>query len=302
MPELPSGIHACRPLAPLTSLKIGGSAAWFAQPSSPAELLACLQAAEQHGRPVFALGGGSNLLVADSGYAGLVLRYYDATERLEESGATARLRAGARAPLAGTARRLAHAGWSGLEWAEGIPGTVGGAVVGNAGAYGGDIASVVCEVEVCSLEGTAVIAGADCGFAYRDSRFHGQDPTRVFITAVTFELRVGDPEALASRVRAIGESRKARTPVGLSCGSVWKNPEGDSSGRLIEAAGLKGEARGGARISPLHANYIVNESHASAEDVLALMRLARRKVFEATGILLAPEVMLVGFPPGVLEL
>ncbi len=296
MSFFPAGLREGRPLAPLTSWKIGGPAAWFAEPETVADLRECLGFAADRGIPVLALGGGSNVLVADSGYRGLVLRYRDARVDIEAGSDTRRARIGAGALLARTARSLAQFGCAGLEWAEGIPGTIGGAVAGNAGAYGGEMAERVREVETFSAaDSSRTLAGADCGFGYRQSRFRGQDPTQVFIVAVTLELRRDDPGRLFARMQEIRDQRRARTPVGLSCGSVFRNPPGDSAGRLIEAAGLKGAVRGGARISPAHANYIVNGGEASAGDVRALIALAQERVLAESGILLETEVLFVGF-------
>ena len=161
-----------RALAPLTSWKIGGPAAFFVEPRNPEELGACLRMAQERRLEVLILGGGSNLLVADEGFPGLVLRYADTTHALVIAEEQARARFGARFPLARAARTLAAEGWAGLEWAEGIPGTIGGAVAGNAGAFGGEISSALEELQIYSLaRGLETLTPADCGFSYRSSRF-----------------------------------------------------------------------------------------------------------------------------------
>jgi UDP-N-acetylmuramate dehydrogenase len=291
-------IQENRLLAPLTSWRIGGAADFFAEPAAPSELAECLREAERLGATVFALGGGSNVLVADEGFRGMVIRYSDRTEVLEPGGERGRVRAGAGVSLARLARRLAREGWAGLEWAEGIPGTIGGAVVGNAGAYGSEIGNVVAEVESDALDtGRVTRRVEECEFRYRHSRFRRSGATAEFVLAATFELRRDDPVLLGERVREIAASRKARTPVGLSCGSVFKNPPGRSAGQLIEQAGLKGSESGGAQISPLHGNYIVNRGGATARDVLALIHRARARVREECGIVLELEVHCVGCAP-----
>ena len=296
MDPSPVRLSALHPLGSLTAWQIGGPAAQFAEPSTPTELRWCLQWAESNRLPVLALGGGSNLLIADAGYPGLVLRYVSRAYGISASGPAAQVEVGAFAPLAGTARRLARQGWAGLEWAEGIPGTVGGAVVGNAGAYGGEIATALAEVETLSLaHGGRTIPGSDCAFGYRGSRFHGQDPTREFILSARFRLRKADPEELEERLDQIGRERRARTPVGRSCGSVFKNPPGDAAGRLIEAAGFKGIRQGAAQVSPKHANYILNLGGATARDVLSLIESIREKVRREFGVDLELEVQLIGF-------
>jgi len=257
---------------------------------------------------VLVLGGGSNLLCSDDGFAGLVVRYtasaVDPTLSDEPDGASAgsgeqifRVEAGA--ALASLARRFANAGWAGLEWAEGIPGTVGGAIAGNAGAYGGDIAHCLVDVEVHTAgSGTAVLTNLECDFGYRRSVFQRTVAgAPAIILAGRFRLRKEDPESLRHRIREIAAQRRSRTPAGLSCGSVFRNPPGASAGALIEAAGLKGATRGQAQISTQHANYIINRGGASAGDVMALIVAAREAVWRTTGIELQLEVRCVGWSP-----
>lgn len=299
MPE--TRIEEGRGLASLTSWKIGGPAAYFAEPEDVGTLQWCLEWAARRSLPVLPLGGGSNLLVADEGFPGLVLRYSDSSSARDDSGDEMRVRFGARFPLARAARMLASEGWAGLEWAEGIPGTIGGAVVGNAGAFGGEIAQTLREVDTFSLEaGSRILTAAECGFSYRMSVFKtpgglaGQGGPSVFVIAASFTLHRSDPAELAARMHAITEQRRERTPVGMSCGSVFRNPPGTSAGRLIDQVGLKGARRGGAQISPLHGNYIVNLGGASARDVLELIVLARETVRRELGVELELEVRLAG--------
>ncbi|MEZ4651938.1 MAG: UDP-N-acetylmuramate dehydrogenase, partial [Candidatus Eisenbacteria bacterium] len=188
-------------------------------------------------------------------------------------------------------------GWAGLEWAEGIPGTVGGAIVGNAGAYGGEMARIVAEVEVFDPTKREVqtYANDECAFAYRTSRFKTDGTATAFVLGATLNLHAESPEAILGRMDAIRVRRKTNSPTGLSCGSVFKNPPGDFAGRIVESLGLKGTAVGGAEISCVHGNYIVNRDRASARDVCALIDLVRSRAREELGIDLELEVRLVGF-------
>ena len=297
---LPPGITRDRPLAPLTSFKIGGPAAFFAEPADAAALAVCLDFASRYGLPVLVLGGGTNLLVADAGFPGLVVRCGTRTWSVEPGPGGAVLRAGARAPLAAMARDTARSGWMGLEWAEGIPGTVGGAVVGNAGAFGGEIAAVFRRATCYAPDsGEMTLTAADLAFVYRGSALRDAPPGTRFLLAAEFSLSTGDAEVLQSQMRDYAARRRAHTPAGASCGSVFKNPPGDHAGRLIEAAGLKGAEAGAAIVSPIHANYIVNRGGATAGDILALIERIRSTVRERFGVTLELEVRLVGFAESV---
>jgi UDP-N-acetylmuramate dehydrogenase len=292
------------PLAPLTAWKVGGPARFLSEPADPSALAHDLRIAGDLGLPVFLLGGGSNLLVADEGFPGLVLRYRDRALRLEvsrENPQAAHLRVAAGAPLAGTARAMAYKGWAGLEWAEGIPGTIGGAVAGNAGAYGGEIARVLEEAEVLVGASRREVWPAEAfRFGYRTSRIRELPSGQAVILSATFRLHREDPTGLRERMERFARRRRATTPTGQTCGSVFRNPPGDAAGRLIEAAGLKGHAVGGARVAREHANYILNEGTATAQDILELIRHVRDEVLRRFQVRLVPEVQFVGFPDDVL--
>jgi UDP-N-acetylmuramate dehydrogenase len=259
-----------------------------------------LRAASDLDLPVFPLGGGSNVLISDEGFPGLVVRYMDKSMRLqirEEDESTAILRVGAHAPFAGTARAMALRGWGGLEWAEGIPGTIGGAIVGNAGAYGGEISKILIEVEVLSEGSRREVWPADrLQYTYRRSFLRDLPPGRVIVMGGEFLLRRGDPQDLRRQMDEIAKRRRKTTPAGPSCGSVFRNPPGDAAGRLIDSLGFKGTRCGGAYVSDDHANYILNDGTASARDVLTLIRAIRDKVRADLGITLIPEIRFVGFP------
>lgn len=283
-------------LSRYTSWKIGGPARYRADASSPAELASLLGWASQRDLPVFLLGGGSNLLALDEGYPGLVLRYRASATQIDEQGDTVLARVDAGAPMAGTARKLAHQGYAGLEWAEGLPGTIGGAMYGNAGCYGGSVASVLRrawlwvggQIEEWPVE--------QLGYGYRTSALkRGAAPAsqRPIILAAEFAMRRADPQELARTMAETSVQRRAKTPHGQSCGSVFKNPPGDSAGRLIEAAGLKGARVGNAQIAERHANYIINMGGATSADVLALIDMARDRVRAEFGLELELEVQIM---------
>jgi UDP-N-acetylmuramate dehydrogenase len=285
----------------MTSWRIGGPARAFAEPGSPEELIASRREAERRGWPIFLVGGGSNILVSDDGYPGLVIRYADRTHGIDARGDEAIVRAGARVSLARLAREVSLAGWRGLEWAEGIPGTIAGAAVGNAGAYGGDIAGVLDSIDVLLPDGTRESWPAErLDYGYRHSVLKGKEPTGPVVLEVRFRVQRDDPDRLAVEVKRIAAERKAKTPTGLSCGSVFRNPPEASAGRLIEEAGCKGMRIGAAVVSEKHANYIVNQGGARALDVLELIDRVRTRVRAATGISLELEIQPVGF--GQIEL
>lgn len=294
--RLPPGITRDRPLAPLTTWKVGGPAAFFATPVDAVALASCLAFATRHRLPVLALGGGTNLLVADTGFPGLVVRCGTRNWSVGSGPNGALLRAGARAPLAAVARGTALAGWAGLEWAEGIPGTIGGAVVGNAGAFGGEIAAVLRGAAGYSLVcGEQTLSPANLGFSYRGSALRDAPPGTRFLLAAELALLAGDARELQAKMREYAAQRRTRTPAGASCGSVFKNPPGDHAGRLIEAVGLKGAEEGAALVSPIHANYIINRGGATARDIFALVERIRWTVLDRLGVTLELEVRLVGF-------
>ena len=280
------------PLARHTSFRIGGPADLLVLPAGVDELALVLRAAAGAGVPVTLLGGGSNLLVGDGGIRGVVVklgrgfREIAWTDRPEGAG----VRAGAAVQLGQLARAAVARGLAGLEYAEGIPGTVGGALFMNAGAYGGDLAGAVEAVEGVEATGTVRVL-VQVVFRYR----RAEVPRGFVVTAVRFRLRHDESEQVQARLAEARARRLASQPQGdANAGSIFKNPAGDHAGRLIEVAGLKGHRTGRARISERHANVIVNEGGARAADVKALMDTAQRVVWERSGVWLEPEVQLVG--------
>jgi UDP-N-acetylmuramate dehydrogenase len=301
------------PLAKYTSWRIGGPARYFATAGTPEQLREALAWANERALPVFVLGGGTNLLARDAGFHGLVLRCRSQELRVEAEGAAGRAWIGAGAPMAGSVRKLAAQGWGGLQWAEGLPGTIGGAVFGNAGCYGGDIATAL--VRAWLLVGDAIEEWPAEQFAYgyrtsvlkatADSRrlttedspapvVGGQWPVvSPIVLAAEFNIQRADARELAAQMERTAAERKRKTPWGSSCGSVFKNPPRESAGRLIEAAGLKGTRVGAAEIAQKHANYIVNLGGASSADVLGLIQIVRERVFKEFGITLDLEVQII---------
>ena len=320
-----TGISVVRdaPIAPFTSLKIGGLARLLVRATSQYELVAVADAAAMHGVPTLILGGGSNVIVADEGFDGLVIKL-DASSATRHAGTIARdaLRDGdgsldsdvtlvdveAGCQTAGLARWAARQGLAGIEWACGIPGTIGGAVAGNAGAYGGDMAGIVTAVRAWLPPARTPMAGATgdasgapgsvttipvdaMGYAYRTSRLkHGPG----IVLGARLRLRREDPAAILARIDTYESARRQKQPTERSCGSVFRNPPGEIAGRLLEAAGMKGRSRGDASVSPVHANWIINRGSATASDVISLIREGQDSVLTRTGIRLRLEVLLVG--------
>ncbi len=278
------------PLSRHTSFKIGGPAELFARPSSVAELRECLDFAGREGLPVFYLAGGTNLLVRDGGIKGLVLKLDGEFKDIRIEGT--RVHAGAGANLALVAKKAAVQSLSGLEFAVGIPGSLGGGLVMNAGAHGGQLADVVRKIGFIDAGELKEIGPEEAGFEYRNSRFKNSG---LLLLWADMELKAGDKAAIEARMEEVLAKRKATQPLELpNAGCVFKNPAGNSAGRLIEQAGLKGRRQGGAMISELHANFVVNMGGAKAAEVLALMDEARRAVKEKFNVYLENEVLVVG--------
>jgi UDP-N-acetylmuramate dehydrogenase len=280
------------PLGARTTYRVGGTAALFEEVADEARLAEVARCVAGTGVPVLVLGRGSNLLVADRGFTGLVVTLGPAFDSLDLQGADAR--AGAALSLPVLARRTAAAGLTGLEWAVGVPGSVGGAIRMNAGGHGSDTAATLVEyrwVDLATGSGGTDPAEA-LGFGYRRT---GLAPSQV-VTGGTFRLGPGDAAEGAAVIAEIVRWRRANQPGGSNAGSVFTNPDDDSAGRLIDACGLKGFRIGTAEVSTKHANFIQADPGGSADDVLALIELVRSRVAESTGVELRTEVRLVGFP------
>ena len=288
-------VRAQEPLARHTSWRVGGPADFFVQAPTLEILKRAAQTARAQALPYFLLGRGTNILSADAGFRGLVIAVNCDAYQLVAHDDTASLCAEAGAALPWLANTLAKQGWAGLEWAVGVPSTVGSAVVNNAGAHGACIAAVLRQTTILDASNhERVLKNAECEFAYRRSRFKGQRGREVILSA-EFLLKRDAPTAITQRLKKFNAHRRATQPSDPSAGSVFKNPPNDYAGRLIEAAGLKGAQVGGARISPVHANFFVNTGAATARDLLGLIQLAQAKVSECFGVQLEPEIELIGF-------
>jgi UDP-N-acetylmuramate dehydrogenase len=278
------------PLARHTTIGSGGAARLFAQPESVEELVDLLAWAEDNELPVAVVGLGSNLLVADSGFEGLALKLTDVLAMVKVG--DAELVAGGGAKLAVCLHRARAAGLGGLEFACAIPGTVGGAVWMNAGAYGADVSGVLTRALVADASGARWLTPAELGMRYRGSDLQrGQ-----VVAAAELRLEPCPEEEIRATVAEMQAARKAAQPTNKrTFGSVFKNPEHElTAGQMLEACGLKGHRSGGAQISPKHANFIENASRARSSDAIALIAEARRRSYEQFGVSLEPEVQLLG--------
>ncbi|NPA06264.1 MAG: UDP-N-acetylmuramate dehydrogenase [Chloroflexi bacterium] len=282
------------PLAAWTAARLGGPADAVLTVTSRAQLTRAVQWLQERRVPYRILGGGSNVLIADEGIEGVVvLNRARGTRFFEHEGKPA-VWAESGASFGGLARRAIAQGLDGLTWAAGIPGTVGGAVVGNAGAYGGDVASSLLWADVLLHDGRVErLTAAELAMDYRTSALKTGALPGVVIGAA-FRLRAGDPDVLRAQLAALHERRRRSQPQGASLGSIFKNPPGDYAGRLIDAAGLKGTRIGGVMVSPQHANFFIHLGGGTARDYARLMCLVRRTVWERFHIWLEPEIQLLG--------
>jgi UDP-N-acetylmuramate dehydrogenase len=279
------------PLAPLTSFRLGGPAALYLEAQSQEDLSAAGRALRETGLPLLVIGKGSNLLVSDEGFAGLVLRLGRAFRWAARDGD--RITAGGAMPLPAFAGVALSHSLGGLEFGVAIPASLGGSVRMNAGAHGHSLDEVLesAEVFLTDEDRLTVVPAEQAGFRYRDSTL----PERGVVVGATVRLRQDDPIAIRARMEEARQWRRATQPLAEpNCGSVFKNPPGDHAARLVEAAGAKGFSVGSARVSEKHANFIVAREGATARDVHLLIALVRDRVQERFGVTLEPEVHLVG--------
>jgi UDP-N-acetylmuramate dehydrogenase len=284
-------VRTAFPLAPLTSFRLGGPAALYLEPESDADLAAAGEAIVATEVPFVVIGKGSNILVSDAGFPGLVLRLGRGFRWVAREGTL--LTAGGSIPLPALAGVALRHGLAGLEFGVAIPATLGGAVRMNAGAHGGTMSQVLDRIVTYRLRGgrAETVRGQDAGFAYRRSALEAD----ALVTGAVVRLEAGDPDEIRARMDEAREWRRRTQPLAEpNCGSVFTNPEGDHAARLIEAAGGKGLRVGGAAVSHKHSNFIVAEPGARASDVLALIRDVQRLVEDSAGITLEPEVKLIG--------
>jgi UDP-N-acetylmuramate dehydrogenase len=292
--NLPEAVERDYPLARLTTVRTGGPADWFARAGSEERLAELLAWADAQGIEVGVVGSGSNLLVADEGFRGLVLKLDGDLATIERDGYRLVCGGGARLPQASA--RAARWGLTGLEFGVNIPGTVGGAVKMNANAYGGELGKVLEWVDIATPAGHERRTPDELGFEYRRSNLE----PREIVSRASFALQPAETEQVKATLAGMREQRKAAQPSGIKTfGSTFKNPgdaraEGRTAGMLLEAAGCRGFAVGGARFSEKHANFVENTGDATTADVLELMREGRRRVREKFGVELEPEVQLLG--------
>ena len=277
-------------LAKYTTMRVGGPADYFVEPRDEKTLICVLRAARECGVPLLLMGNGSNLLVRDGGFRGVAVRLGKGFSVISatESG----LYAQSGALLSALARTAADESFTGLEFAQGIPGTVGGGVYMNAGAYGGELAQAVESVRALRGEEIVSIPGEEMAFGYRHSRAMEEN---LIVLGASFRLQKGDPAAIEAAMRDFAARRRDKQPLEYpSCGSFFKRPQGHFAGALIEQAGLKGTRVGGAQVSEKHAGFLINTGGASARDVLSLMALVQRTVETRFQVRLEPEVRIVG--------
>lgn len=279
------------PMTKHTSFHIGGPAELMAQPQSEAELQSLLVKAAEAAVPVTLVGNGSNLLVRDKGIRGLVIKLGSMLRDIKVSGNV--LTFGSGVSLAQASKKAAELGLSGMEFAVGIPGSIGGAVYMNAGAYDGEMSKVVKSVRVMDAAGeVSELSAGDLDFGYRHSALQGSGK---IVTSVTVELAAGDKQAIAEKMADFSNRRITKQPLELpSAGSMFKRPPGYFAGTLIDQTGLKGYTVGGAQVSTKHAGFVVNIGGATAADVLQLISDVQAKVFAAHGVHLEPEVLVLG--------
>ena len=279
-------------LAPYTSARIGGPADVLVTVKSATELMDAMKVLWDYGMPYTILGGGSNALISDKGVRGMVV-LDRAKEVRFESGDQPSVWCEAGVIFSNLANRCVSKGLSGLEWAATVPGTVGGAVYGNAGAFGSDMSNNLISADVLTKNGREQLSVEQMEYGYRTSILK-RDEIKAIVLSATLRLKNSSKEEVSAKIIEFSERRKAAQPPGASMGSMFKNPAGDHAGRLIEAAGLKGTRIGNAEISTKHGNFFINHGETKAEDILALIHLVQKTVREKYGVELELEVELVG--------
>jgi len=286
----PEWIRRDAPLSEYTSMRVGGPADVLLEPGSEEEIAAILRIAQMEQMPLFILGNGSNVLFSDDGFRGAVLRIGKRFSDMQQSGTAIIAQAGAL--LSAIARLAAANTLSGFEFAAGIPGSLGGAVCMNAGAYGGEMARVIAKARVYAEGDIRTLSREDLDLSYRHSAVMEKG---WLVLSAELSLLPGDREKIEADMAELNRRRREKQPLQYpSCGSFFKRPEGYFAGALIEQAGLKGFSVGDAQVSELHAGFLINRGHATAGQFYALMRQVQKTVFEKSGVALEPEVKLIG--------
>lgn len=288
----PERVLLNEPMSAHTSFRIGGPADYFVMPATAEELAEVLSFTAGAGLPAFVMGNGTNLLVADTGYRGVIVQLLKNMNDIRVEGNEITAQAGAL--LSAVAARALEASLTGFEFAAGIPGTLGGACTMNAGAYGGEMKDVLKSVKVLDREGQIHdIPAEELALGYRTSAIMQGG---MIVLEATMTLKEGDPEAISSYMKDLAGRRRDKQPLDRpSAGSTFKRPEGYFAGKLIQDAGLRGKTIGGAQVSEKHCGFVINTGHATAADVMELIDCIRDKVLSDTGVVLTPEVRFLGF-------
>lgn len=279
------------PMARHTTFRVGGPADYLVSPVKPEQVEDVVRLCKAEDVPYMVIGNGSNLLVSDQGYRGVLIRFLDNYQEVTVHDTIIQAQAGAL--LSAVAKRAARCNLTGMEFAAGIPGTIGGAMMMNAGAYGGEMKDIVSQVSVMDADGNIKqYSCADMCFGYRDSVVAHEDLT---VLEVTLKLEAGDADQIKAEMDRLSEQRTSKQPLEFpSAGSTFKRPEGYYAGALIEEAGLRGYQLGGARVSEKHCGFVINADHASASDVKQLIDYIQKTVYENSGVMMTPEVRFVG--------
>ncbi len=280
------------PMAQYTSFRAGGCADLLVKPGGPQQLAFALSVLADENIPHMVLGNGTNVLVRDGGYRGVIVKMGEPFQYVRQEGNT--LICGSGTLMSSIARRACQAGLGGFEFASGIPGSIGGAVFMNAGAYGGEIRDVLQRADAVSADGRQQLSftADDLDMGYRHTALHESGDV---VTEVRLELAPEDPEIIQAKMSDLTARRNEKQPVTYpSAGSFFKRPEGYYAGKLIQDAGLKGLSVGGAQVSPLHAGFIINTGGATATDIVQLMEIVQARVCEMSGVMLEPEVRIIG--------
>lgn len=280
------------PMKEYTSFKIGGPAKVLVCPGNEREIRLALSIAKENRVPVFLLGNGTNLLVSDEGYQGMILHIGKHFSEITVEGDTIHAQAGAL--LSRTAKQAYAHGLTGMEFAAGIPGSLGGAVAMNAGAYGGEMKDILTEVRLMDRRGNILTVPAEeMDLSYRHSCVFEKE---YIVLSAKMKLMEGDKEAIEARMNELAEARRSKQPLEYpSAGSTFKRPAGYFAGKLIQDAGLKGFCVGGAQVSEKHSGFVINTGGATASDVIGLIKEVRRRVYEDAGVVMEPEVRMLGF-------
>ncbi len=284
------GIKFNEPMKKHTTFRTGGTADYFLEPKTYDEIKNAIKVAKEENIPVTIIGNGSNLLVKDGGIRGLVIKLYKNFSEIKVDGEYIKALSGARMPEIGNL--ALKEGLTGFEFASGIPGTIGGGLMMNAGAYGGELSDIVVSCEYLENGCIKTYTNDEMCLSYRKSIFSGKDGV---ILSVSLKLQKGDKEEIKAKMDDLKERRVSKQPLEFaSAGSTFKRPEGHFAGALIEEAGLKGAKVGDAEVSEKHAGFIINRKNATASEIIELIEYVKKKVYENSGVILEPEVKIIG--------